>query len=162
MWHKPCRTFHPWCLCIKTRCLVHYQTTWFIMRNMPARKISIWISLFRGTQSSNHSFNEQWAKNHIHPVLTQCSLVKPNWDIKQNCANIGSGNGLLPDGTKLLSECQAPRHNLNQSWLLISEVLWHSPESNFTVSAQGTIPCNEYENYTFKIVVTSAKSSNQS
>ena len=22
MWHKPCRTFHPWCLCIKTRCLV--------------------------------------------------------------------------------------------------------------------------------------------
>ena len=24
MWHKPCRTFHPWCLCIKTRCL--YKT----------------------------------------------------------------------------------------------------------------------------------------
>ena len=21
MWHKPCRTFHPWCLCTKTRCL---------------------------------------------------------------------------------------------------------------------------------------------
>ena len=21
MWHKPCRTFHPWCSCIKTRCL---------------------------------------------------------------------------------------------------------------------------------------------
>ena len=21
MWHKPCRTFHPWCLCNKTRCL---------------------------------------------------------------------------------------------------------------------------------------------
>ena len=21
MWHKPCRTFHPWCPCIKTRCL---------------------------------------------------------------------------------------------------------------------------------------------
>ena len=21
MWHKPCWTFHPWCLCIKTRCL---------------------------------------------------------------------------------------------------------------------------------------------
>ena len=24
MWHKPCRTFHPWCLCIKTRCLYLY------------------------------------------------------------------------------------------------------------------------------------------
>ena len=24
MWHKPCRTFHPWCPCIKTRCLSSY------------------------------------------------------------------------------------------------------------------------------------------
>ena len=24
MWHKPCRTFHPWCLCVKTRCLLPY------------------------------------------------------------------------------------------------------------------------------------------
>ena len=23
MWHKPCRTFHPWCPCIKTRCLFY-------------------------------------------------------------------------------------------------------------------------------------------
>ena len=27
MWHKPCRTFHPWCLCIKTRCLDTYDST---------------------------------------------------------------------------------------------------------------------------------------
>ena len=26
MWHKPCRTFHPWCPCIKTRCLYDYAT----------------------------------------------------------------------------------------------------------------------------------------
>ena len=25
MWHKPCRTFHPWCPCIKTRCLLWYS-----------------------------------------------------------------------------------------------------------------------------------------
>ena len=24
MWHKPCRTFNPWCLCIKTRCLYNH------------------------------------------------------------------------------------------------------------------------------------------
>ena len=24
MWHKPCRTFHPWCPCFKTRCLCIY------------------------------------------------------------------------------------------------------------------------------------------
>ena len=27
MWHKPCRTFHPWCPCIKTRCLLTYVIT---------------------------------------------------------------------------------------------------------------------------------------
>ena len=27
MWHKPCRTFHPWCLCIKTRCLLNLTVT---------------------------------------------------------------------------------------------------------------------------------------
>ena len=26
MWHKPCRTFHPWCPCIKTRCLSKIET----------------------------------------------------------------------------------------------------------------------------------------
>ena len=27
MWHKPCRTFNPWCLCIKTRCLFYGYIT---------------------------------------------------------------------------------------------------------------------------------------
>ena len=30
MWHKPCRTFHPWCLCIKTRCLSQYFITSYL------------------------------------------------------------------------------------------------------------------------------------
>ena len=29
----------------------------------------------------------------------------------------------------------APGHHLNQCWLMISEVLWHSPDSNFTENA---------------------------
>ena len=45
--------------------------------------------------------------------------------------NIGSGNGLLPDDTKPLPE--------NQCWILIGKVMWHSPESNFTASAQATV-----------------------
>ena len=28
MWHKPCRTFHLWCLCIKTRCLSFLLSGW--------------------------------------------------------------------------------------------------------------------------------------
>ena len=32
MWHKPCRTFHPWCPCIKTRCLSESVMHIFITR----------------------------------------------------------------------------------------------------------------------------------
>ena len=42
--------------------------------------------------------------------------------------NIGVGNGLLPDGTKPLFEPM-----LTSQYY---QVLWHSPESNFTVSTQ--------------------------
>ena len=66
----------------------------------------------------------------------------------ENWVNIGSGNGLLPDGTKPL---------LNQCWLIIGEVLWHSPEGNFTWNAQDIYPWRELENYWFKITSASPR-----
>ena len=36
--------------------------------------------------------------------------------------NIGSGNRLLPDGTNYLNQC----------WLVINGILWHSLQTNFT------------------------------
>ena len=53
--------------------------------------------------------------------------------------NAGSGNSLLPNGTK----------PLRWPMLLSSEILWHSPESYFTVNAQAIILCNKFENHTF-------------
>ena len=47
-----------------------------------------------------------------------------------------------------------PSHYLNQ-FQLISQVLWHSPESNFTMNAGATILCNNFENFTFEITATS-------
>ena len=50
MWHKPCRTFHPWCLCIKTRCLSSSLCK-LIWRHwtykMPVKYIlsSVWVRL---------------------------------------------------------------------------------------------------------------------
>ena len=41
----------------------------------------------------------------------------------------------------------APNHNLNQCWLIISQVLWHLPEDNFTGNAQYIHPWFEFENY---------------
>ena len=46
----------------------------------------------------------------------------------------------------------ALKNNLNYCWY---EAMWHSPESNFTVSAQATILYNEFENHTFEIAATS-------
>ena len=63
--------------------------------------------------------------------------------------SLGLGNGLLSDGTKSLPEPMLP---------IISEVLWHSPESNFTASAQTSILHDEFENCTFEITVTSPTS----
>ena len=34
----------------------------------------------------------------------------------------------------------APSHYLNRCWLIITEVLWHSPEGNYTGNAQGIFP----------------------
>ena len=42
-------------------------------------------------------------------------------------------------------------------WHFISEVLWHSFESNFVTSAQTIVLCNEFENYMNKITTTSAR-----
>ena len=46
----------------------------------------------------------------------------------------------------------APSHYLNQCWLLISEVLWHSHESNFTVSTQTTLLYYEFESILLKLL----------
>ena len=49
--------------------------------------------------------------------------------------NIGTGNGLLPEAT-----------SMDQCWLHISEVMWHSPANNSVASAQTTILYKEFEN----------------
>ena len=48
----------------------------------------------------------------------------------------------------------APSHYQNQCYLLISEVLWHSSESNSTTSVQAIILSSQFENYTFNIAAT--------
>ena len=44
---------------------------------------------------------------------------------------------------------------MNQSWLLIDEILWHSFKSNLTATDQATILYNEFESYSFNIAATS-------
>ena len=39
----------------------------------------------------------------------------------------------------------APSHYLNQCWLIISEILWHSAKIDFIVSAQAAFLYDEFE-----------------
>ena len=45
----------------------------------------------------------------------------------------------------------APSHHLNQCWMIISEVQWHSYQGNFTRDASTMNHWNPFENYTSKI-----------
>ena len=72
--------------------------------------------------------------------LTHCCLVTIYGDI---------------DLAQVMACClTAPSHYLNQCLLIISEVLWHSPEGNVTINAQDIYPCYELENYWSKIMAT--------
>ena len=51
----------------------------------------------------------------------------------------------------------APSYYLNQCWLNISVVLWHSAENNFTRNAQDIFPWYQFENYWFKTSTTSSR-----
>ena len=50
----------------------------------------------------------------------------------------------------------APTHYLNHCWL-ISIILWHSPEGNYTGTAQDIFPWYEFEKYCFKITAVSPR-----
>ena len=52
----------------------------------------------------------------------------------------------------------APSQYLNQCWVPITEVLLHSTEINFTVSAPANVLYNELENHNLKIVAMSTMS----
>ena len=47
----------------------------------------------------------------------------------------------------------APSHYLNQCWLMVCEVLWHSLDSNFTENTSVVYHWNGFETYQFETVV---------
>ena len=72
MWHKPCRTFNPWCLCIKTRCLSNLCWRWPIVGYVSPTP------------------NRRWANRGYYHWSRVTHICVSNLTI------IGSGNGLSP------------------------------------------------------------------
>ena len=69
MWHKPCRTFHPWCPCIKNRCLLF---VWITL----SKSSSVVTSLASGRrQTATQSYS--WLAGYG----TICELGFVKWDV---------------------------------------------------------------------------------
>ena len=86
----------------------------------------------------------------ISSALTHCALVKP-YMASEILFNIGSGNPVM-------ACClMAPSLYLNKCWQILSEVLLHSPQGNFTGNGQYIYPWYEFWNDQFKVRATSPR-----
>ena len=98
MWHKPCRTFNPWCLCIKTRCLCthglpstdSWQTS-LGLGNMSWYSAHILICIIKPVVLISWFGNWErflrWKHRHLrvfHPMLSISSYTK---SLKTGLAN---------------------------------------------------------------------------
>ena len=115
-----------------------------------------------------------------------CTICKTNNDIDRNARQLFTGIGTdadwpcttnEPNNIKslwpsdafwrhrsmstmaLVMACclTAPSHYMNQCWLIISQVLWYSPKSNFIGIAEDINLGNKPDNYTYKIILASAR-----
>ena len=69
-----------------------------------------------------------WSRYNLG--LNHCGLVTPYWRHRFRSTL-----------ARVMAWClMAPSHYLSQCWLIISGVLWHAPESNFTRIVQEFIP----------------------
>ena len=107
MWHKPCRTFHPWCLCIKTRCLFTYSA---LMIMLSAYNCCYSIKLLIYGLTSVSDYSEILTLWPIDAIRRWISWVNP---VSWNC--------FLPNGIKPLHEPMLIYHNrflgLSFTWM---------------------------------------------
>ena len=81
-----------------------------------------------------------WTNNDKVPWYDACNITRPPWVNSLRPNNPiwwhRSGSTLA----QVMACClMAPSHYLNQSWLIISKVLWHSSEGNFIGDTSATI-----------------------
>ena len=83
-------------------------------------------------------------------LITNCSWPMHLWHGSENSYLVNSlwssdnswWHRSVSTLAKVMACClMAPSHYLNQSWLLINEVLWHSPGSNFEKWAPSQLFC---------------------
>ena len=122
----------------------YFNLKWWFL---PAYLVNIFVKLHRdGCQifqvdiSSGNGWVPSGNKPLPEPMLTTIISLWPSDVIWW----LGSRSTLA----QVMACClTAPSHYLNQCWLMISGVLWHSPDSNFTENTQDIYYWNEFGIY---------------
>ena len=142
--------------------------------NLVAKKSNKWPKLVNIKKATNFGFVPDWSGDPHQGILGKCfplsqvqlrviimwsitailhehmifqhtvNMVNPLWP-SDTIQRHRSGSILVHGMAWCLT---APSHYLNQCWLFIDEVLWHSTESNFTASAKVTVLYNVFANCT--------------
>ena len=132
----------------------YYPSVLFLMQII-ATHLEIWhlallICLLQYIQVNwSHEFTKNWRNSH--KIKAEPHHVHIFWDILVLCNIVilyayyaAWVDSLWPSDALMASQnvvtlvqvmaccLMAPSHYLNQCWLIISEVLWHSPGGNFT------------------------------
>ena len=125
--------------------------------------IKLWYLLCKRTRDN---IVKSCTKPLISSSSYDCESLKVRWSTLVDASN---SNSLWPSNAVqrhrsrstlawIMACClTAPNHYLKQCWFLTSEVLWHSPEVDFTGNAKANILYNEFENYIFQITATSPR-----
>ena len=82
MWHKPCRTFHPWCLCIKTRCLlisVMLELEYFWQTMLVPRLLMPWILV-----SPSHQLPLYWLFMIARSLSSTRKTTEAIWGLRND------------------------------------------------------------------------------
>ena len=140
-------------LCVEkkhARKYFHIFYTYGTFRNWCYQKISILSLWFTKVSCIDTCNSDKIGMLLLHFMLYMFNSLGPSEAIWWH----RSGSTLA----QVMACClTAPSHCLNQRWLMISEVLWHSTDSNFTENTQDIYLWNEFEIYQSETVVKSPR-----
>ena len=111
---------------------------------------AVCLTVYSGWQQKHHQSPYCWSFVWWFPSQSAINSLRPSDTIWRH----KSGSTLA----QVMACClMAPNHYLNQCWLIISKVQWHSSECNFIRETSATSHWNQLENYLSKILFKSPR-----
>ena len=137
MWHKPCRTFHPWCPCTKTRCLYVFKGKYLkkklLQMNVERRGLNAWrLMLVNVACLAWTHYIDAWKANPDSKV--HGANMGPTWDLSApDGPHVGPLNLAIRAMFDVVWCCQPHRMDiLNDDWVMESPNFGFSDHRSIT------------------------------